>query len=402
MADVYRIGVAIGMTDNFSQALQALAAKVLGVNVAAKELEGTFNRVKLLVAGLGGVFVGSEMLRGVNSMAEAGAKLQRAQTAMLQAGMTQKQIAQETAVAYNSMNQVRGPDIVDRVNAIRELRGIVGTGPNGNDYREVNAVLPNYLRVRSLYGEHGSQQLFRTVEMQGGARYDANGNFDEGRFARYLDAATRTLQASGGNLKPQDLLNVMQMSAVTARGMTPEAFWNATMTASMEMGGYRAGTALTAMSRAFYGGIMPERNAREMQRLGIFSGADVKHMGHLTSEQAHDLRAQGYHVGRGGVVSVGRGAVAGNDVLNDPNQGFFPWIKDYLTPKLQADYNSRVASKPGNTESFDAYVRDELYKLLPTETARRFAAIIVQQSTSIERDATLRQQASGLSARLAV
>ncbi len=45
------------MTDNFSQALQTLVGKVLGINVAAKELEGTFNRVKLLVAGLGGVFV---------------------------------------------------------------------------------------------------------------------------------------------------------------------------------------------------------------------------------------------------------------------------------------------------------------------------------------------------------
>ncbi|WP_122049898.1 hypothetical protein [Asaia bogorensis] len=398
MADVYRIGVAIGMTDNFSQALQALAAKVLGVNVAAKELEGTFNRVKLLVAGLGGVFVGSEMMRGVNSMAEAGAKLQRAQTAMLQAGMTQKQIAQETAVAYNSMSQVRGPDIVDRVNAIRELRGIVGTGPNGSDYREVNAVLPNYLRVRSLYGEHGSQQLFRTVEMQGGARYDANGNFDEGRFARYLDAATRTLQASGGNLKPQDLLSVMQMGAVTARGMTPDAFWNTMMTPAMEMGGYRAGTALTAMSRAFYGGIMPDRNARELERLGIFTGGSIQHMGHLTSEQRADLTAHGYHVGRGGVVTVRRDGVAGAEELNDPNRGFFPWIRDVLSPRLRHDYETRIATRPGNTESYDAYVRNELYSALPTETARRFGALIVQQLTSVQRDTTLREQASGLPA----
>lgn len=398
MADVYRIGVAIGMTDNATQVLQTLASKVLGLNMAAKDLERGLNRAKFAAVGLVGVLGGGAMLRGVNAMAEAGAKLQRAQTAMLQAGMTQKQIAQETAVAYNSMSQVRGPDIVDRVNAIRELRGIVGTGPNGNDYREVNAVLPNYLRVRSLYGEHGSQQLFRTVEMQGGARYDANGNFDEGRFTRYLDAATRTLQASGGNLKPQDLLNVMQMGAVTARGMAPDAFWNTMMTPAMEMGGYRAGTALTAMSRAFYGGIMPDRNARELERLGIFSGGSIQQMGHLTSEQRADLSAHGYHVGRGGVVTVRRDGVAGAEELNDPGRGFFPWIRDVLSPSLERDYKTRIAGRPGNTESYDAYVRNELYAALPTETARRFGALIVQQLTSVQRDTTLRAQASGLPA----
>lgn len=337
-------------------------------------------------------------MHGVNSMAEAGAKLQRAQTAMLQAGMTQKQIAQETAVAYNSMNQVRGPDIVDRVNAIRELRGIVGTGPNGNDYREFNAVLPNYLRVRSLYGEHGSQEIFRTIEIQGGARYDDKGNFDEARFAQYLDASLRTLQASGGNLKPQDLLNVMQMGAVTARGMTPDAFWNMMMTPAMEMRGYRAGTAVTATSRVFYGGIMPDHNARELERLGILSGGSIKKMDHLTPEQRADLKAHGYHVGRGGVVTVRRDGVKGADDLNDPNRGFFPWIRDVLAPSIRHDYDANVATRPGNTETYDAFVRREILQALPTETARRFSALMVQQITSVERDATLRQQATGIGA----
>ncbi|RUT26946.1 hypothetical protein C0V97_03805 [Asaia sp. W19] len=398
MADVYRIGVAIGMTDNATQVLQTLASKVLGLNMAAKDLERGLNRAKLAAVGLVGVLGGSAILHGVNSMAEAGAKLQRAQTAMLQAGMTQKQIAQETAVAYNSMNQVRGPDIVDRVNAIRELRGIVGTGPNGNDYREVNAVLPNYLRVRSLYGEHGSQEIFRTIEMQGGARYDDKGNFDEARFAQYLDASLRTLQASGGNLKPQDLLNVMQMGAVTARGMTPDAFWNMMMTPAMEMRGYRAGTAVTAMSRVFYGGIMPDHNARELERLGILSGGSIKKMGYLTPEQRADLKAHGYHVGRGGVVTVRRDGVKGADELNDPNRGFFPWIRDVLAPAIRHDYDTNIATRPGNTETYDAFVRREILEALPTETARRFSALMVQQITSVERDATLRQQATGIGA----
>lgn len=44
MADVYRIGVAIGMTDNATQVLQTLASKVLGLNMAAKDLERGLNR----------------------------------------------------------------------------------------------------------------------------------------------------------------------------------------------------------------------------------------------------------------------------------------------------------------------------------------------------------------------
>jgi len=152
------------------------------------------------------------------------------------------------------------------------------------------------------------------------------------------------------------------------------------------------------MSRAFYGGIMPDRNARELERLGIFTGGSIQHMGHLTTEQRADLTAHGYHVGRGGVVTVRRDGVAGAEELNDPNRGFFPWIRDVLSPRLRHDYETRIANRPGNLESYDAYVRNELYSALPTETARRFGALIVQQLTSVQRDTTLREQASGLPA----
>ncbi|MCQ8279861.1 hypothetical protein NFI95_15560 [Acetobacteraceae bacterium KSS8] len=398
MADVYRIGVAIGMTDNASQVLQALGRNLLGLNLKIKDIEGGLNRIKIAALGLGGVFAGRAIIEGWSNAAEAGAKLQAAQIAMTNAGMTHLEVVQETARAYQSMSEVKGPDIVERINALRELRGIVGAGPGGHDYREINALLPNYLKVRELVGDKGANDLFRTVEQQGGARFKADGSFDQARFEKYVDAALRTIQAGGGNITPRDLLNVMQMASTTARGMDPDAFWNTMMTPILEMGGHRAGTAGTALSRALFGGIMPERNARELDRLGLYNPGAVRVLPHITKEERAELIKQGYTIGRGGVVTVGAGALRGEKELNDPTQGIFPWIKDVFLPRLKADYEKNVASKPGNTETFDAYLRDEMYKALPTETARRFVALLTAQTQSAQRDQTMRGQAPGLTA----
>ncbi|MGI4945761.1 MAG: hypothetical protein ACRYHQ_35250 [Janthinobacterium lividum] len=399
MAEIYRIGVAIGMQDNATAVLQSLSKSLIGLNLKVADVEKGLNRVKVAALGLGAVFAGRELIHGFAALATSGAKLQAAQLAMTNAGMSHLEVVRETARAYQSMSEVKGPDITERINAIRELRGIVGAGAGGHDYREVNALLPNYLKVRELVGDKGGNDVFRAVEQQGGARYKADGSFDEPRFDKYVDAALRMLQAGGGNIKPRDLLNVMQMASTTARGMDPNAFWNMMMTPMLEMGGHRAGTALTALSRAFYGGIMPDRNARELERLGVFAGGQhIKTLPHMSREQRAEFKQQGYTIGRGGVVTVARGATRGEKELNDPNQGFYPWLRDVLSPLLRRDYQKNVASKPGNTESFDAYIRDEMYKALPTETARRMGALIISQLTSVKRDGTMRVQAPGLGA----
>lgn len=404
MADIYKIGVSIGMKDNASAVVSALASKFLGLNVAVKDVQGNLNKLRLAAVGVFAVWGGAKALEGLNALAEAGSKLQDQQTAMLKAGMTNLEMLQETKRAYQSIAEVRGPDISDRVKAILELRSIVGAGKSGHDYTEINSVLPSFLKVRAIYGDEGSKEIFRAVEQQGGARYKADGSFDEGRFDRYLDAAVKMLQASQGTIIPRDLKNIMSMASVTARGMDPEAFWGMMMTPVIEMGGYRAGTAATAMSRAFYGGIMPQRNAEELRRLGIIGGVHTLteaerralHIpDHLSHEDRRNLASQGYRFGKDGRVILSRGALVGADVLNDPSKGIFPWLRDFIAPRFRKDYEKNIASRPGNTETFDAYVRDEIYKALPTETARRFGALIVQQLTSVARDQTLMKQAPG-------
>lgn len=407
MADVYRIGVSIGLKDNASQVVSALASKFLGLNIAVGDVQKNMNKLRLAAVGVAAVWGGTKLLEGMNSLANAGAKLQEQQTAMLKAGMSHLEVTQETARAYRSMSEVRGPDVTDRIKSLLELRSIVGAGKDGRDYREINALLPSFLKVRTLYGDEGSKDIFRVVEQQGGARFKNDGSFDDERFNRYLDAAVKVLQASVGTITPRDLKNVMSMASVTARGMDPTSFWGAMMTPIIEMGGYRAGTAMTAMSRAFYGGIMPQRNAEELGRLGIISGVHVltererkaRHIAdHLSRQDRRDLVAKGYKFGKDGRIILSSGALIGSNVLNDPTQGFFPWLRDFIAPKFREDYQKNVASRPGNTETFDAYIRNEIYKALPTETARRFGALIIQQLTSVSRDQTLMKQAVGLGA----
>ncbi|KDE19666.1 hypothetical protein AZ09_10360 [Acetobacter aceti 1023] len=393
MADVYRVGVAIGMTDNASQVISVLAGKMLGLNIAAKDAQLNLNKVRLAAVGLGGVILTGGIVRGLNDMAAAGAKLQDQIVGMQKDGMTHLQIVQETAQAYKSMSEVRGPDVAERIRAIRELRGIAGEGEN-RSLDEVNQLLPNYLKAANIVGARNAQSLFRAIELRGDVQFNRNGMLDMSRFEVGLDRAIRALQAAGGTITPRELYGLMQQAGPMARMMSPEAFYGTMTTAVMEMGGQRAGTALTAAGRALYGGIMPERNANEMLNLGLYDPKSIRNVRGLSRAQKRELSAMGYSVGRGGVVMVDRHALVGADVLNA--EGVGGWIEKVLSPRMHNMFLREQKRNPQLSElQFDM---QELYTLFPTETFRRLAGFYLTQSENVARDQRLQSQAAGLGA----
>jgi hypothetical protein len=132
----------------------------------------------------------------------------------------------------------------------------------------------------------------------------------------------------------------------------------------MDMGGFRSGTALTAVGRQLLGGKMGKPTAEEMERIGI-------------------LRKGMWHKLGTGVVTE-PDALVGEDILKDSNKGVSAWFNQVLLPAF---------AKLGMTSNAD--IQQELYRVFGTETARRLAGLYIQNHAQVDRDAKLYDNALG-------
>ena len=130
----------------------------------------------------------------------------------------------------------------------------------------------------------------------------------------------------------------------------------------MDMGGFRAGTAMTAVQRQLLGGKMTKPTAEEMEAVGL-------------------LKPGMWHKSGVGVF-VDKGGLEGEDILKDPEKGILEWANKILLPALAARHI---------TSNVD--VQQELYRLFGTETARRMMGLFIQNQSQIGRDAKLYENA---------
>lgn len=376
MADVYKIGISIAATNNVSGVLNVIGKDVLGLHHQIGNLQGGFNRLHLAAAGLGGVLAGSAMLGGVSKLIEAGGRLVDQQIQLKNLGVSTTELAQATAAAWQSVGDVIGSNVSRSLELIREAKGALGTMP------AAIAIAPDLERadiVRSFVAGHqddrGLQMVMKAIEMRGDVKYDAAGKLDLGAARTGLNAALKFLNASGGQIDAGTLKGLVTQAGPMAKMMQPDAFYRTMLTVTEELQ-QKAGTALSAAGRALYGGIMPQRNVVEMERLGLINPKAVT-------------------VRRGGNVQVAQGGLTGFDVLNGPG-GLAEWTDKVLRPLFHVDFLRAHARTPGLSES--QYDQQELYRAFPTDTFRRLAGIFLQQAESVQKGAANYDQAKGLDA----
>src|SRR6185312_8849512 len=100
MSEVYRIGVAIMVSDGLGPVLSKLSHQLTGVHKSVKDIEGGFNRWRLAIGGAGMAFAGSGLLHGLAKIAEHGDALLDQQDKMIRQGRTQAEVVKATADYY--------------------------------------------------------------------------------------------------------------------------------------------------------------------------------------------------------------------------------------------------------------------------------------------------------------
>jgi hypothetical protein len=361
MAEVYKIGVEIALAGTIMQGLEALSAKLLGIKTKVSEVEGGFARWSSAIYGAAAIFTGGAMLEGMKKVVDAGGDLVK-QQALLRAmgGMSAADITGATNAAQLATQQVMGTTIAENLKGIRELVGVMPSLKEAQEaYPEVMKAAKVLESVSGTPASDSLQTIAKAIELRGGGMNAKTGQLDPQRFIQEAQAAQAAITASGGLVNAAALLQYMKTAGPMARMMSdPDVFYSQALTAIMDMGGFRAGTAMTASGRQLLGGKMGKPTAEEMQSLGLLK--------------------EGMWHGSGTGVYVDKGGLEGEDILKDPKQGMLDWANKILIPALAAK---------GITASAD--VQQELYKVFGTETARRMMGLFIQNQSQIAKESRL-------------
>jgi hypothetical protein len=335
MSDVYKIGVSILLSDGMSAGLSAISHRLLGIHKSVKDIEGGFSKWKLAIGGAGSVFAGSMLLKGMASIANHAKDFQHELAKARALGLDVGQMTQVADQAWKNTRDVSGVDAAHAVKTIGSLYSIVGL-------EEALKLSPGFEKSDQVLGalgkgEQGSAYtLARAGELMGKFT-DATGHLDVAKFSQFLDVINKAVIATHGMVSTKDYLNYAKQAGPASANLNEDGMLT-TSVLIQAMGGHRAGTAGAALARQFAGGIMTQRVASELEKLGLANKGD-------------------FEVRRGGQVVAKPGAMS--SVVEALGKDPMAAIVDHIMPALQ---------KAGFTGDKMAA---EIYRMIGTGPAQR-------------------------------
>ena len=239
----------------------------------------------MTVSGYGALEGGKVILEQLEP-AIAEAKAWQTQVAQLRSqGVGDAMVADASKFAQGM--DVMGNSATDNLRLLKEVNTVL------RDMHEAEQVTPYLARMRfgieaimaqGGHGEgHGEQaesmfmDLIKTAELRGAAK-------DPEKLKRVLDFATQAYVASGGLVKPEDLLNMIKTGGVAAKQLDDKTFFFGLLHTMQEMGGFRAGTGLATAYQNWAAGRTTQQSAEELMKLGLLDKGSVKYgkTGHIT------------------------------------------------------------------------------------------------------------------------
>jgi hypothetical protein len=218
--------------------------------------------------------------------------------AMDEAKAFQTQVAQWRAMGVgdatvsDAVTFARGMDIMG-TSATENLKLLKESYSVLRDMHESEQVAPYLARMKfgietvMANGGHGEghganaeamfMDLLKVAELRGAAK-------DPARLKQVLDFATQAYVASGGLVKPEDLLNMIKTGGIAAKQLDDTQFFFGLLHTMQEMGGHRAGTGLATAYQNWAAGRTTQQSAEELVQLGLIKPGSVKYgkTGHVT------------------------------------------------------------------------------------------------------------------------
>lgn len=237
------------------------------------------------VAGAASMAAGHAVIGAIRPQLDE-AKAWQQQVAQLRAqGIGDAAVADATKFAQGM--QVIGSSATDNLKLVKEAYSVL------RDMHESEEIAPYLARMKfgietvMAQGGHGDghgdnaeamfMDLLKVAELRGAAKNPES-------LKRVLDYSTQAYVASGGLVKPEDLLNMIKTGGVAAKQLDDTSFFFGLLHTMQEMGGHRAGTGLATGYQNWAAGRTTQQAAEELSQLGLLNKDSVKYgkTGHVT------------------------------------------------------------------------------------------------------------------------
>lgn len=245
---------------------------------------GSAAAAHLSMSGAAAWATGSHVL-GALAPTVTAAKDWQTQTAQLRAmGVGDAMMAD--ASKFARAQDIMGTSATDTLKLLKESYGVL------RDMHEAEAITPYLARMKfgietvmaqgghgEGHGEHAEamfMDLLKVAELRGAAKNPES-------LKRVLDFATQSYVASGGLVKPDDLLNMIKTGGIAAKQLDNQSFFFGLLHTMQEMGGHRAGTGLATAYQNWAAGRSTQQSAEELRQLGLLNPNAIQYgkTGHL-------------------------------------------------------------------------------------------------------------------------
>jgi hypothetical protein len=338
MSDVYKIGVAIALTNGMSPVLSVISRQLLGINASTKQIEQNIGRWKVALVAAGAGFAGAAVWRSLSKLADHGTELLDQQNQLLRLGISQNDVLATTAKYWKDVAKaVPTSSVVEYLKTVKELRAVTGDMKTAEDFApkalKFDALLSNVMG-KEIHGE--LYRLLRAGEMKGIAT-------DPGKLNDLIQQAYSYIAAFGGKLTAAMIQNLAVrggtawMNADLKKSFGPMAVLAAEMGASGGGGSSSSpGVVLYQLQQLMMGAhTMSKQQAAIFQQLGLLDMSKTTKTGF-----------------GGGSLQLQPGAIKGSTEYAGNVPG---WAKDVVWPAL-------VKASHGS----EALLQNLLAKIAPT------------------------------------
>jgi hypothetical protein len=364
--DVWKIGVAISLTNGMSPVIAIIAADLLGLKGKVSEVEKAFSSWNTALAGTVGILAGGAIIAGVAKLAEHGQELIHVQQQMAAAGVNQIDIAKATADSWKVASQY-GLKVSDVLGDIKEARMVFGSTEHAMDFigplEQMRVVLNAVTEGSGNKASDAVYEMARAGELKGLQGPD--------QFMSYFDQMTKAITASGGKVDPKSFLQATQYGRLASKGWDEEFYTSYLPSMIQEMGPSQTGTALMSLFGTTVQGKVTKRSLGMMDDLGLIGDPSKIIYNKL-----------------GDPTGMNPGAIKGTDLMTrDP----YRWAQEVLKPLVETKLGHPVTA--GDESAITL-----LGGMFGNRTSAQAIATLLLENNRINKDAGIIGQAQGIGA----
>ncbi|MFZ6712017.1 phage tail tape measure protein [Undibacterium sp. TC9W] len=263
--------------------LAAVNDKVAAAQNRMKKTRGSAG--DMAVSGMGMTMAGTTMGFPVVKSIDQAAQFQQQVSRLRALGIGDEMVNE--GVKFAKGMDIMGSSSLENLKLLTEAQSILRDFHHAKDVTPMLAQMKfgieGVMQKRGGGEGHGEaaermfMDLIKVAELRGALK-------DMDTFKRVLDFSTKAYVASGGLVKPEDLLNMIKTGGVAAKQLSDDSFFFGMLHSIQEMGGDRTGTAMMSAYQNWAVGRTTQQTAEELHKDGLINPDSIKYgkTGHVT------------------------------------------------------------------------------------------------------------------------